>query len=243
MADQTGGMHGYHEYCPIARATEVLGERWTFIIVRNLLLGCETFTEIEAGAPGIPRSTLTARLRQLERLELVARETAESGRSVRYRMTSAGRDLWDVILALGNWGARWLDVAPEHCDPYNALWSMSRSLVRDLLPDGRVVVRFNFHGLAPELHPLYGKRKLPIWLIIHNRESELCLKPPGFDEDLVVDADAESFVKWHMGLLEWPDALRSGDITITGARPLAKAFPTWNKLSRFASVKPEPARV
>jgi HxlR-like helix-turn-helix protein len=157
-------MDGYQQYCPIARATEVLGERWTFIIVRNLLLGCETFTEIESGAPG-----------------------------------------------------------------------MSRSLVRDRLPAGRVVVRFNFHG--------YGNRKLPLWLIIQDRESELCVKRPGFDEDLVVDADAEAFVKWHMGWVAWPDAVRSGHITVAGPRSLAKAFPTWNKLSRFAGVTPEASRV
>ncbi len=235
LANDTVGMDSYQQYCPISRATEVLGERWTFVIVRNLLLGCETFTEIESGAPGIPRSTLTARLRHLERMELVVRETAENGRSVRYRLTSAGRDLWDVILALGNWGARWLDVAPEHCDPYNALWSLSRRLNRDRLPARRVVVRFNFHG--------YGSRNLPIWLIIEDRESELCVKRPGFDEDLVIDADAEAFVKWHMGWVTWPDAVRSGHITVAGPRQLAKAFPSWNKLSTFAGVTPEPSRV
>jgi DNA-binding HxlR family transcriptional regulator len=227
-------MHGYQQYCPIARATEVLGERWTFIIVRNLLLGCDTFTEIEAGAPGIPRSTLTARLRHLERLELVERIPDGARRSARYRLTPAGRDLWDVILALGNWGARWLDVAPEHCDPWNALWSMSRSLVKERLPDRRTVVRFNFTG--------YGKRKMPIWLIVDGGETELCLKHPGFDEDLVVDAEAEWFVKWHMGWVSWADAVAGGHITVTGPRALAKALPTWNKLSRFAGVKLEPAR-
>jgi len=227
-------VHGYSQYCPIARATEVLGERWTFIIVRNLLLGCETFTDIETGAPGIPRSTLTARLRHLERLELVTRHTGQTGRSTRYVLTPAGRDLWEVCLVLGNWGARWLEVAPEHYDPWNALWSMSRSLVRDRLPAGRVVVRFNFRG--------YGKRKMPIWLILNEGESELCLKHPGREEDLLIDADAEWFVKWHMGWVRWGDALRDGHITVSGPRPLAKAFPTWNKLSRFADVKPEAAR-
>ena len=224
-------MHGYQQYCPIARATEVLGERWTFIIVRNLLLGCDTFTDIEAGAPGISRSTLTQRLRHLESLELVARATDGHGRSTRYVLTPAGRDLWEVCLALGTWGARWLEVAPEHLDPWNALWSLSRSLVRDLLPPGRVVVRFNFTG--------HGRRTMPIWLIVDAGESELCLKHPGFDEDLVVDADAEWFVKWHMGRVSWTDAVRAGHIAVAGPRPLAKAFPTWNKLSRFADVKLE----
>lgn len=228
-------MQSYQQYCPIARATEVLGERWTFIIIRNLFLGCETFTEIEDGAPGIPRSTLTQRLRHLERDELVARATDANGRSSRYTLTSAGRDLWEVCVALGNWGARWLDVAPEHFDPYNALWSMSRSLVRDLLPQRRVVVRFNFTG--------HAARRMPIWLILHEGQGELCLKHPGFAEDLVVDADAEAFVNWHMGRLPWPDAVKAHRITITGDRRLAKALPTWNKLSRFAAVQLESARI
>jgi DNA-binding HxlR family transcriptional regulator len=227
-------VHGYQQYCPIARATEVLGERWTFIIVRNLLLGCDTFTEIEAGAPGIPRSTLTARLRHLERLELVERLPGNGSRSSRYVLTPAGRDLWDVVITLGTWGARWLDVAPEHCDPYNALWSMSHnSLVKERLPDHRVVVRFNFTGF---------KQKIPAWLIIDGGEGELCVKHPGFDEDLIIDADAEWFVKWHMGRVTWGDALRGGHITVTGSRTLAKAFPTWNKLSTFAGVTLEAAR-
>jgi len=227
-------MQSYQQYCPIARAAEVLGERWTFIIVRNLLLGCETFTEIESGAPGIPRSTLTVRLRHLERLELVTRRAGDKGRASRYGLTPAGRDLWDVCLALGNWGTRWLEVAPEHFDPWNALWSMSRSLVVDKLPARRVVVRFNFSG--------YGKRRMPIWLILDDGDAELCLKHPGFDEDLIVDAEAEAFVKWHMGWLSWADALRGDHIRITGPPALARAFPTWNKLSRFAGVQPEYAR-
>lgn len=227
-------MQTYEQYCPIARATEVLGERWTFIIIRNLFLGCQTFTEIESGAPGISRSTLTQRLRHLERDQLVARRLDANGRSARYTLTSAGRDLWDVCLALGTWGARWLDVAPEHCDPYNALWSMSRGLVRDLLPDRRVVVRFDFTGA--------DKRRLPIWLVVERGEGELCMKHPGYQEDLIVDADAETFVKWHMGWVGWAEALRAGKIRVTGNRALAKALPTWNKLSRFAGVKLEPSR-
>jgi hypothetical protein len=110
---------------------------------------------------------------------------------------------------------------------------MSRRLDRDRLLAGRVVVRFNFHG--------YGSCNLPIWLIIKDRESELCVKRPGFDEDLVVDAEA--FVKWHMGWVAWLDAVRSGHITVAGPRSLAKTFPTWNKLSTFAGVTPEASRV
>lgn len=224
-------MQTYEQYCPIARATEVLGERWTFIIVRNLFLGCETFTQIEDGAPGIPRSTLTQRLRHLERDALIERDTSGPGRSSRYRLTEAGRDLWSVCVALGNWGARWLEVAPEHCDPYNVLWSWSRSLVVTNLPPQRVVVRFTFTGAA-------ANRRLPLWLIIADGVGELCIKHPGYDEDLLVEADAETFTRWHLGRVRWAHALRDGQISVTGPRELARALPTWNPLSRFATVEP-----
>jgi DNA-binding HxlR family transcriptional regulator len=221
----------YEQYCPIARATEVLGERWTFIIVRNMFLGCQTFTEIADGAPGIPRSTLTQRLRHLERDALVVRETAGTGRSVRYILTPAGRDLWEVCVALGTWGARWLDVAPEHCDPYNVMWSWSRKLNTETLPAHRVVIRFTFTGVG-------AQRRLPMWLIIDGGAAELCLRHPGYEEDLLVEADAETFVLWHLGRVKWTDALRQQKITVTGPRALARALPTWNPLSRFASVEP-----
>jgi hypothetical protein len=84
---------------------------------------------------------------------------------------------------------------------------------------------------------------MPIWLIIDHGKGELCLKHPGYDEDLVVEADAEAFVKWHMGWHSWAEAVKAGPICVTGDRALAKALPTWNKLSRFAGVKLEPARV
>ena len=114
-------MRTYGQYCPIARGAEIFAERWTPIIMRNILMGCETFTEIQRGAPGIPRSLLTQRLALLERQGIVERWPNDNGRGARYLPTDAGRGLANVCFALGEWGARWLDVAPDHLDPYVAL--------------------------------------------------------------------------------------------------------------------------
>ena len=105
-------MRTYGQYCPIARGAEIFAERWTPIIMRNILMGCETFTEIQRGAPGIPRSLLTQRLALLERQGIVERWPNDNGRGARYLPTDAGRGLANVCFALGEWGARWLDVAP-----------------------------------------------------------------------------------------------------------------------------------
>nr|WP_197973035.1 helix-turn-helix domain-containing protein [Streptomyces gossypiisoli] len=223
-------VRGYGQYCPIARASEVFAERWTPLIVRNLALGCETFSDILRGAPGLSRTLLAARLRELQRHGLLSREQGP-GHSVRYRLTEAGTDLWQVCLALGAWGVRWLELAPEHLDPYPVLWAMCRSADPAALPDHRVVVRLDFPALRPPNR---------FWLLYEHGGAEVCVHSPGGEEDLVVVADPAAFTRWHMGWTTWAQAVRSGHIAVTGPRDLARAFPTWNPHSRFADVRPEP---
>jgi DNA-binding HxlR family transcriptional regulator len=221
----------YGQYCPIARGSEIFAERWTPIIMRNILLGCQTFTDIQRGAPGIPRSLLSQRLALLERHGLLERHPVLNGRGARYLPTPAGQDLWAVCLALGEWGARWLEIAPEHLDPYVALWSMCRSLDIERLPDRRVVVRFEFPG-----RPKSSGR---CWLLLEHGSGEICATSPG-EEDLVVTADPERFVRWHTGELSWRQASSDEAIRIDGPRELARAFPHWNRRSAFAHIQPAP---
>jgi DNA-binding HxlR family transcriptional regulator len=103
----------YGQYCPIARGAEIFAERWTPLIVRNLYLGCRSFGEILEGAPGLSRTLLSQRLKQLERLGIVESMRRRDGRSNDYTLTSAGRELFTVCQSLGEWGARWLEIAPE----------------------------------------------------------------------------------------------------------------------------------
>jgi DNA-binding HxlR family transcriptional regulator len=219
----------YGQYCPIARGAEIFAERWTPIIVRNLYLGCGSFTEILEGAPGLSRTLLSQRLDQLERLGIVESEPKPDGRGNRYELTSAGRDLFTVCRSLGEWGARWLELAPENLDPFVALWSMCNALRRHRLPDRRVVIRFDFTG---------RRRPERYWLLIELKETEICKKYPGIDEDLFVTAEAEAFVKWHAGQLTWAQALREDRIKLHGPSWLVRAFPTWNARSAFAGITP-----
>jgi DNA-binding HxlR family transcriptional regulator len=219
----------YGQYCPIARGAEIFAERWTPLIIRNLHLGCASFGEILEGAPGLSRTLLSQRLKQLERFGIVESSPKPDGRGRRYALTPAGHDLFKVCNVLGEWGAAWLEIAPEHLDPFVALWSMCHALRRDLLPDRRVVIRFDFiRGRHPERY----------WLLIERGETEICKEYPGLDEDLYVTAEAEAFVKWHAGRLTWAEATRDGRIRLHGPAPLVRAFPTWNGRSLFASVQP-----
>jgi DNA-binding HxlR family transcriptional regulator len=230
----------YGQYCPIARGAEIFAERWTPLIIRNLYLGCGSFSEILEGAPGLSRTLLSQRLKQLERLGVVKSGPKPDGHGHRYELTSSGHDLFTVCQSLGEWGARWLEIAPENLDPFVALWSMCNALRRDRLPDRRVVIRFDFlvdrsasreGGTGRPRHERY-------WLLIERGDTEICKTYPGLDEDLYITADAEAFVKWHAGHLTWAQATREGRIQLDGLPSLVRAFPTWNARSMFAHVRP-----
>jgi DNA-binding HxlR family transcriptional regulator len=170
-------MKTYGQYCPIARASEVLAERWTPIILRNLLLGSTTFSEIAAGAPGLSRTLLTTRLRELERAGVVQLTPNATGRRSHYKLTEAGKDLADVMKALGSWGERWMELAPEHLDPGVVLHSwVSWYLALEHLPERRVVARFQFPGLP--------RKGAELWVVFDGERSEVCRKDPGFEVEL-----------------------------------------------------------
>lgn len=220
-------MRSYGQYCPVSRASEVLGERWTMIIVRNLLLGATTFNAIADGAPGMSRSLLSKRLEELERSGVITVTAKTEGRGSRYELTEAGTELWELMDAMGRWGARWLQVQPSHANPDVVLWSWTtNALATDRLPDHRVVVRFVLDD-APT-----GRRRY--WLLFERPAAEVCTTPPDHQEDLVVEADAVTVARWHAGAIEWDDAVRAGHITVHGPTSLARQLPTWNRRSPFA---------
>jgi DNA-binding HxlR family transcriptional regulator len=224
----------YGQYCPIARGAEIFAERWTPLIIRNLHLGCASFNEILEGAPGLSRTLLSLRLKQLEHLGIVVSAAKLDGRGRRYILTPAGSDLYSVCESLGEWGAQWLEIAPEHLDPFVALWSMCNALRRDRLPRRRIVIRFDFTG---------RRHHERFWLLIEHGDTEICKEYHGLDEDLYITAEAEAFVKWHAGQLAWVEAIRDHRIELHGPSWLVRAFPTWNARSAFAHVKPAWSRL
>jgi DNA-binding HxlR family transcriptional regulator len=226
---QTGAMKSYGQYCPIARASEVFAERWTPLIVRNIFLGCETFSAIEAGAPGIPRSLLRQRLSLLEQIGVVALVAKAHGRGSRYLLTEAGRELWSVCDELGRWGTRWLEAAPWHLDPYIVLWSFTQGARTERLPAGHVTVQLDFID-----QPLKNRH---FWLVLDRGDIELCVSDPGFEPDLIVSAETEAFARWYMGQLSWATVVLDGHVSIEGPRGLARSFPSWSDRSRYAPLE------
>ncbi len=219
---------GYGQYCPIAKGAEVFAERWTPLIVRNLYLGCHSFNQIHAGVPRMSRTLLASRLAFLERNGVVERRPSPTGRGWRYHLTPAGHELTEVCLALGTWAARWLEVTPRDHDPYVVLWAWHKAIEIDRLPDRRVVVRFDLRDRPTDR----------FWLLLDRPEVELCIKHPGFDEDLIATTDSATLTAVHLGRLPLAEAMARGAWELQGPPELVRAFPSWGGLSRFAGVRP-----
>jgi DNA-binding HxlR family transcriptional regulator len=211
----------YRQYCPVARAAEILAERWSLLIVRNLLLGATTFTDLAMGVPYMSRSMLIKRLRELEHNGVIVATPKSNGQGSTYALTDAGHDLTGVVEDMAAWAERWVDVRTEHTDPGFALWVWCKvQLNRDALPPERLVVAFRF----PEERA--GNRRF--WLLVEGGNAEVCLTDPGGEPAAEVVARSRAFVDWHRGILSWSEAVRSGAITVHGRRAIVRALPAWN---------------
>ncbi|HEY7706798.1 MAG TPA: winged helix-turn-helix transcriptional regulator [Gaiellaceae bacterium] len=219
-------MRSYAQYCPVAKASEVLGDRWTLLIVREMLGGANGFNELQRGLPGISRSVLTDRMRALERAEVIERRTGPKGRTLEYRLTSAGRDLQPVVQAIGEWGATWsfTEPRPEELDPDLLIVWMARHVDRERLPPGRTVVRFDFRG---------PKRRY--WMVLEPSEVSVCLQHPGFDVDLEVDVDTATLYRVYLGRADLGGAIRAGKLTMSGPQALQRGLRQWFTWSAFAA--------
>ncbi len=221
-------MRTYGQYCPIARGAEIFAERWTPLIVRNIHLGEHTFNGIRSGAPGLSATLLAQRLRTLARAGIVEARPNPSGRGSRYFLSQAGEELWNVCDALGTWGARWLDLAPQQLDPYIVLWAMCKTIAWSRVPARRVTIRFD----------VTDRPRQRFWLLLERPRAEVCVKHPGFDEDIVVTSTREGLASWHTGRVAYQDAVELGHLRVDGLPRLVRDFPSWGGLSAYARVAP-----
>jgi DNA-binding HxlR family transcriptional regulator len=226
-------MKGYGQFCSMARALDLLGERWTLLIVRELLCGSRRFGEVRRGIPRISRTMLAARLRELLDAGVIERETGHDGPE--YRMTEAGTELAAVVRELGTWGQRWLprELHASELDPAALLWDIQRRVRREALPEKPLVVRIELSDVRGPT----GRR----YLLLRRSEVSLCTANPGFPEELCLRASRRALIAWWRGDLTFAQA-RGAGLVLEGRPQLVRAFPTWFERYLFANVAPASAR-
>jgi DNA-binding HxlR family transcriptional regulator len=220
-------MRTYGQYCPIARTSELFAERWTPIIIRNLLAGCRTFSDLLAGAPGISKALLAQRLELLGAHGILIKERNASHHGPLYSLTEKGRELKQVTDAMGSWGARWLELEPHHIDAAYVLWATCKLIDVDKVPSTGLVARIDLDDRPRER----------FWMLIKRSHAELCSTYPGANEDLIVRTDSEILARWHLRHVTFEEAARAGRIRIEGARSSVKVFLDCIRPSPFAHVK------
>ncbi|NBJ10249.1 winged helix-turn-helix transcriptional regulator [Microvirga arsenatis] len=219
-------MADYGQFCSVARAHEAIGGRWTLLVVRELLCGSRRFNDIRRGIPRISRTMLSERLQALVQVGAVSRIEGEHGPE--YVLTDAGRELMEIVGALGTWGQRWLprQASAEDLELEPVLVDMQRRVRAKALPQDPLVVRFAIEG-----------QRQPRFLLLKEGEISLCTQNPGFPEPLCIRTSLSALVAWWRGDVSFAEAQRMG-LTVEGPRALAKAFPGWFERYLFAEVRP-----
>ncbi len=222
-------MSSYGQFCPIAKASEILGERWTHLILRELGAGSETFNDVRRGLPLISPALLSSRLKSLEAAGVVARTETEKG--IRYTLTEAGRELKPIILQMGIWGHRWArsKLSPDELDPSLLMWDIHRTMNGDYFGKGRTNLYFEFSD--------YRSKFRRWWLVINDGDVDVCMKDPGYDTDLELRTDVRTLTGVWMGDIALGQALRNARIRLTGPARLKKDISTWLGRNYFSDIK------
>ena len=223
-----GERKGYGQFCPIALAAEVLTERWTPLVIRELLCGSVRFNDLQRGVPRMSSSLLAQRLKDLQFAGLLERRRGDGGWE--YHLTPAGRELFPVVEKMGLWAQRWLRhelVATVNLDPDLLMWDIRRNVVSKIpADDRRRVTEFQLSGVPS------NRRRY--WLIFEQGHADLCYKPPGFDIDLTVQASIRTLTEIWLGHVTIEEAVRTERLRLEGSRRDAAAFRSWFALSLFA---------
>lgn len=222
-------MRGYGQFCPIAKASEVLGERWTLLIIRELSVGSESFNDLRRGVPLMSPSLLSSRLKSLEDAGIVQRIAQKS--HVRYRLSQAGKELIPIVLQLGTWGHRWVrsDLDGDDLDPALLVWDMHRNMNVDYFTARRAVIKIEFTDMV--------SAKRFWWLVIRDGDVDVCMKDPGFDVDLLISSDLQVLTAVWIGDTTIMKAMRENLVRVTGSSRLRKNIAAWLGCSYFADVK------
>lgn len=226
---------GYGQFCPVALAAEVLAERWTPLVVRELLCGSVRFNDLQRGVPRMSSALLARRLKELQFAGIVERRRGAGG-AFEYHLSPAGRELFPVVEKMGIWAQRWLRhdlVDTENLDSDLLMWDIRRNVLAKSPPrDTRYVAEFRLSGV-----PISRRR---YWLVFERDIVDLCYRDPGFEVALFVEASLRVLTQVWLGHIPLDQAIRERRLRLDGSRGDIAAFRSWFALSMFAPAGRQP---
>lgn len=224
-------MSTYSQFCPMAKAMELLDERWTLLVVRELIKGSSHFNDLRRGVPKMSPALLSKRLKSLTRAGVIERSDVDGRTS--YSLTPCGQELAPVVEALGQWGVRWIpSLGDEDLDPHLLLWDIRRTIPIDKWPRARTTLAFHLSGVDP--------KAARWWLVVSEGEADVCDFDPGFEVAATVESSLLTLTQLWRGDLSWSRTMLNGALTIHGGTDARRQVPSWLGQSQLAAV-PRPA--
>ncbi len=210
----------YGQFCPIAKATEVLGEKWTLLIVREILMGGRRFSELQRGLSMISPAVLTSRLNALVEAELIVKQRIPGQRGSEYRPTPSCKELLPILNALGSWGLKWTRdrLTDDDYDVELLMLYLERSVLPDQLIGEETTIRFRFTDLDA---------KPDWWILVNGSSVDVCTTDPGRDIDVFFTTTVRTMTEVWMGRTSYRSAIRSDQLTVVGAKPLTRDVSRW----------------
>jgi len=225
----------YGQFCPIAKASEILGEKWTILIVRELLMGSTRFNELQRGLGLISPTILSKRLAMLDESGLVYRKRISGQRGFEYHPTESCRELLPILLSLGGWGMKWArtNMTASDYDVALLMLYLERSIVPDKLPGGETIIKFHFADISD---------LADWWIVVNGEDVDVCTTDPGKDVDIHIATTAKVMTELWIGNVAYRNAWSTGDVTVSGPRVLTSTITNWLSQSVFADL-PAPGEI
>ena len=216
----------YNQFCPIAKAAEILGERWTILVLREILMGARRFNTLQRGLGDISPALLTKRLKQLEEQNMLVRRKIPGQKGYEYYPTDACEALLPVLFSLGEWGIIWAKntILDQDFDAEFLMLYLERSIDPSKMIGKESVIQFKFHDL---------EEQKDWWLLVKDSRVDLCLIDPGRDVNVFFNCSVRTMHDVWMGERTYGDAMKSGDLRVEGEPALLRSLRSWLKPSVF----------
>jgi DNA-binding HxlR family transcriptional regulator len=224
-------MTDYGQFCPMAKATEIVGERWTLLILRELMLGTCRFSDFQRALSRISPTLLNKRLKSLEACGIIVKKKSPGQKGYEYRLTASGKELKPLIETLAVWGMRWSrgQMTDAELDVEFLMWDLQRRLQTQHLPGGETVICFTFDEL---------EKFRNWWLVVRDDEVDLCTRDPVKEVDIYVSSTVRVLAEVWRGDVALRSALAGGDIKTHGVRALERSISDWLGLCLYKDVQP-----